>query len=246
MKHLARLLQHKTLNHNDIVKIVGNENLASKTASNYLKKGYLAKIRYDLYTPVDLESGEPIADKFSVGSSITDTSFISHHSAFEFYGYYNQVYNEVNVSSISKFNSFSFNGDKYSLIKTNSTSFVETIRNVRVSTLERTIVDCIKDSGKYIELEETLSCINMIPYVEIDQILSYLKELNSKTVYKKVGAILSLFSEQLNIPEYFFNICHKESDDTVASFDNKIKSLTYDKNWRMYVPVDYQSLLSKE
>ena len=219
MKYLNELTKYKIFDYKDFVKMVGDNNLAKNTLQNYMKKGYIKRIKHNLYGVISFETNECLADKFLIGTNITDSSFISHHSAFEFYGYYNQVYNVVNISSVSKFNNFQFEGNNFSLISVVSTDFVEEIRGVKVSSLERTIVDSIKDSGKYSELEETLNCINMIPYISTKNILKYLEQINSKILYKKVGIILSLFKEKLNIPESFFDKCHEVSDSIKGYFD---------------------------
>ena len=40
-----------------------------------------------------------------IASAPTDTSYVSHRSAFEYYGYTNQVSYDVSVTSTQKFNS---------------------------------------------------------------------------------------------------------------------------------------------
>ena len=246
MKYLNEIIKLKIFSFNDFIKVVGNSNLANKTLQNYLKKGYIIRIKKNLYGVKSLETNEVLASKFLIASSITDTSFISHHSAFEFYGCYNQIYNMVNVSSLSKFNEFDFEGNKYSFIQTKNNEFVEVVRGVRVSTIERTIVDSIKDSGKYSDLEETLNCINLIPYISINDILKYLKKINNKMLYKKVGIILSLFKEKFNIPNYFFDICHEVSDSVKGYFDSNKQALIYNSEWRIFIYKDLNNYINKE
>ncbi len=246
MKYLNELTKLKIFNYKDFINIVGDNNLAKNILHNYLEKGYIKRIKHNLYSAISLETNECIADKFLIGSNITETSFISHHSAFEFYGYYNQVYNVVNVSSISKFNTFEFEETIFSLMKVNSTNFVEEIRGVKVSSIERTIVDSIKDSGKYCELEETLNCINMIPYISIKDILKYLEQINSKMLYKKVGIILSIFKEKLRIPDFFFAKCHEISDPIKGHFDKNIGSHVYNSEWKIFIYKDLNNYINKE
>ncbi len=246
MKYLNELTKIKVFNYNDFINIVGNNNLANVTLQNYLKKGLVKRIRHNLYSPISFETNECIADKFLIGSKVTETSFISHHSAFEFYGYYNQVYNIVNVSSISKFKSFEFEKNKFSLIKVSSDDFVENIRGVKVSSIERTIVDSIKDSGKYIELEETLNCIKLIPYISLKDILNYLEQINSKMLYKKVGMILSLFKNQFNISESFFKKCHEVSDSVKGYFDKNKGAHVYNSEWKIFIYKDLNNYINKE
>lgn len=246
MKYLNEIIKLKIFSFNDFIKVVGNSNLANKTLQNYLKKGYIIRIKKNLYGVKSLETNEVLASKFLIASSITDTSFISHHSAFEFYGCYNQIYNMVNVSSLSKFNEFDFEGNKYSFIQTKNNEFVEVVRGVRVSTIERTIVDSIKDSGKYSDLEETLNCINLIPYISVNDILKYLKKINNKMLYKKVGIILSLFKEKFNIPNYFFDKCHEVSDSVKGYFDSNKQALIYNSEWRIFIYKDLNNYINKE
>lgn len=244
MKYLGMLSKIKIFNYDTLVKIVGNNNLANATIQNYLKKGFVKRIRRDLYTAISLETDGPLADKFLIGSNITKSSFISHHSAFEFYGYYNQVYNTVTVSSLTPFNSLEFEKNAFVPIHTKSSSFVETIRGVRVASIERTIVDSIKDLGKYSDLEETLNCIKMIPYIAIDDIAKYLEEISSKMLYKKAGLILSLFKEQFNIPESFFQKCHDMSDSVKGYFDTNKKAHVYNKEWKIFAYKDLNSYIN--
>ncbi|MDD7315556.1 MAG: hypothetical protein PUH11_07520 [Bacilli bacterium] len=246
MKYLTELTKRKIFNYQDFVTIVGDSNLAKNTLQNYLEKGYIKRIKHNLYGVVSLETNECIVNKFLIASNITDTSFVSHHSAFEFYGYYNQVYYNVNVSSISKFNTFEFEENNYTLIKTSSTDFVDTIRGVKVTSIERTIVDCIKDSGKYCDLEETLNCINLLPYISAKDILKYLELINSKILYKKVGIILSLFKDKLNIPNSFFEKCHEISDSIKGHFDKNKNAHVYNSEWKIFIYKDLKNYINKE
>ena len=246
MKYLNELSKIKIFNRKVFANMLNDDNLAKVIIQNYLEKGYIKHIKHNLYGVVSFETNECIANKFLIASNITETSFVSHHSAFEFYGFYNQVYDDVNVSSVSKFKNFEFEGNTYSLIKVSSTSFVEEVRGVKVTSVERTIVDSIKDSGKYCELEETLNCINLISYVSIEDILNYLNQINSKMLYKKVGVILSLFKNKLNIPESFFIKCHNESDSIKGYFDNNKNAHVYNSEWKIFIYKDLNNYINKE
>ena len=68
------------------------------------------KIRNGLYTCISGENGGPVANKFQIASSINESSYVSHHSAFEYYGVTDQVYYDVYVSSDMRFHDFIFDG----------------------------------------------------------------------------------------------------------------------------------------
>ena len=68
-------------------------------------------------TCISGETGAPVANRFQIASSLTKTSYISHHTAMEFYGITDQVFYEVYVSSETEFKSFLFDGYTYRFIK---------------------------------------------------------------------------------------------------------------------------------
>lgn len=45
----------------------------------------------------------PAVTRYQIASRITPISYVSHRSAFEYYGYTNQVSYEMNVSSVTEF-----------------------------------------------------------------------------------------------------------------------------------------------
>ena len=157
----------------------------------------IRKVKYNLYAVVNLETDGLISSKYEIGSSINDTSFISHHSAFEFYGYYNQVHNQITVSSIKKFSNFEFENNYYVFSQTKSDSQVLNVKGVKVTSLARTIVDEINSIRSVDDLEETLKCIALVPIVNEVDIIKYLIFKNNKSLFNKVGIILSIFKENL-------------------------------------------------
>ena len=60
-----------------------------------LKENMVLKIRNKLYTCVSEENGGPVVNRFQIASAITPSSYVSHHTAFEFYGIVDQVFYEV-------------------------------------------------------------------------------------------------------------------------------------------------------
>lgn len=83
-----------------------------------------------------------------IGSNITNSSYISHHSTFSYYGFTNQAFYEIYVSSDTRFNDFVFEGITYRFVQSKlSEGIVKTMTNplIYITDIERTIVDSIKD-----------------------------------------------------------------------------------------------------
>ena len=73
----------------------------------------------------------------------------------------------------SKFNDFEFDGKQYKRIVSKTNEGVKTIGKVRVTDIERTVVDSIKDFSKIGGLEELLRCLAMVTYVSEEKLKRY-------------------------------------------------------------------------
>jgi len=172
-----------------------------------VKKGLMMKIRSNLYSCVNASTGYIYANKFQIASNINKSTYISHYSAFDFYGYTNQVYNTVYVSSASHFNSFEFDGIRYQYVKsTGDFGVYEPIhsKKIKVTDIERTIIDAIHHIEKISSLDELLNNMELITEINEQKVLLYLKHYNTQSLYQKVGFILSLHQSRLNISSEFF------------------------------------------
>ena len=63
-----------------------------------------------MYVAISLETQQPIATRYVIASHISNDAAVSYHSAFEFYGYSNQVFYETQVTSESRFRAFEYDG----------------------------------------------------------------------------------------------------------------------------------------
>jgi len=68
------------------------------------------------YSAVNPTTGQIVATRYQIACAITDTAYISHHNAFEYYGLANQVFYEVYVSSETKFNHFEYDQIAYKYV----------------------------------------------------------------------------------------------------------------------------------
>lgn len=95
---------------------------------------------------------------------------------------------EVYVSSFKRFTDFKFEGMTYKCITSKIDLGVVYPRNtqgIRVTSLERTVVDSIKDFEKIGGLEELLNCISSVPYLDEKQIIKYLAAYGIQFLYQK-------------------------------------------------------------
>ena len=65
-------------------------------------------------------------------------------------------------------------------------------------------------------------------------------------LYKKVGVILSLLKDKLNIPESFFKKCHEVSDSIKGYFDKNKNAHVYNSEWKIFIYKDLNNYINKE
>ena len=247
MKYLQSLQSKKVFTLSDVTKLTGNENTAKSLMRGYKKAGYVTSIRKNLYASLDLASGEVIANRYEIGCGVSKTAYISHHSAMEFHGVANQVFFEVTISSVENIRKFDFGGVSYRPIKTSVTEGVITPPYnplIRVTDIERTVVDCIHDMELAGGLEEVLECLRLIPQLDERLLLEYLSAYGQKSLWQKAGYILELYRDQFRLSDGFFNTCKRNMGVRKNYLTESGKSV-YHSDWRMYTPEDLLSLLNE-
>lgn len=235
MKYLEQFSLKRVFDFSYIVNITGNVDLASGIVQNYLSKDYIKRVKKNLYVATSLETGGSIPSKFEIASNITNSSFLSHHSAFEFYGYQNQVYNEIYVSSLEQFRPFVFEYNKYVCKRVKNIDFVNTVNGVRVSTIEKTIVDSIDIIKSFDDFEELFEVLSMIPLIDGSKVLDYLKYVNKRILFSKVGLILSFFKDGYNITNNHLDEMKNNGVKNASYFTSEKHRLNkYYNEWKIH------------
>ena len=98
-------------NKNELLKDFKSEKQLNNWIFNQTKLEKIKKIRNGLYVSID-QAGIINSTKFEIASKISPDSFVAFHSALEYYGIANQVFNNMVVGSSTKFNTFEFKNYK--------------------------------------------------------------------------------------------------------------------------------------
>lgn len=246
MEQYKQLLKMGCFSREDVAKITGNIRTADSVLYSHKKRGMVASVRRNLFTAISLETGESVCSPYQIASFVTEDSYISHHSAFEYHGMANQVFSQVYVSSSSKFNDFEFDGKQYKRIVSKTNEGVKTIGKVRVTDIERTVVDSIKDFSKIGGLEELLRCLAMVTYVSEEKLKRYLQIYDSCILWQKSGYILSHYPN-MKMSKEFIEFCRRNGGKSVRYLYEELKfeDPIYLKEWGLFVPKDMMKLVDE-
>lgn len=247
MKYYKTLAQLGVFTLNEAVGLIGNEENTKKYLSNLIKREQVRRVRKNLYSIIDPITNDDSMSRFVIASHINEDSFISLHSAFEFYGFYNQSYYDIQVMSSKRFVDFDYADYNYCYFSSNSLSQIDLIQGAKVTSIERTIVDSINLLGKSMDTEELVKCISLIHHINEEKIKEMLDEYNKDLLYRKVGYVLSFFKDELNISDEFFKYCKEKSNILNYGFlsYSEIKKLEFIKEWGIYAYKDLKSLINK-
>lgn len=247
MKYYPQLAQFPVFTLNDARKVMGSAINAPKMLNLMIKEGSVRRIRQNLYTCFDYVGFSDTASRFDIASKITDSSFVAFHSAFEFYGCYNQVYYEVQVASQSRFTNFDDAGYSYRFLPTKSQCQVETIRGIKVSSMERTIVDSINMVSQVIGTEELVKCIETVNFIKEEKLTEVLLDYNKDILYRKVGYVLSFFKDEFRLSESFFEFCKEHSNvKNIGMFNSQESHETkFIREWGLYAFRNLRAITDK-
>lgn len=218
---------------------------AASFIQKYLKNGYVERVRRNLYVAISVETKQPVLSRYQIASRLTEDAYLSHHSAFEIYGYANQVFYEVYVATETRFMDFVYNGILYHRTAPKMNADINNINGVQASSVEQTIVDSICDLEKIGGLEETIRSILLIPSLNADKLLKALKNTNNGFGYQKCGYILEGLNDSLNLPDSFFAECQKHISNAKRYLTKDHTGYVRNEKWRLFAPENIKSIVDK-
>jgi predicted transcriptional regulator of viral defense system len=229
--------------------LYSSERTARAAVEKLLKEKLVLKIRNGLYTCVSGENGGPVANRFQIASAITPSSYISHHTASEYYGITDQVFYEVYVGSKTRFHDFEFAGYMYHYVKEQINEGVESPEfsgGVRVTDKERTLLDSVKDLNIIAGLEEVLSFTKSVNSVDEARMVKYLEMYNNAFLYRKIGFIFSEYKKNIGISDAFIKLCKDKSGNSKRYLSNGIIDPAYSAEWNLIYPKNIKSMKNGE
>ncbi len=245
MKYYEKMLELGCFNKSKVIELTGSEAAAKSLLYDYQKKGYIEKVKRNLYVAISLETKQPVLSRYQIGSRLFPDAVITHHSAFEAFGYANQVFYEVYVATDSRFRNFEYDGIWYHRMERNAHMDIVTNGKLKVTGIEQTIVDSIKDFNKIAGLEEVIRCIMLIPSVKGEKILEALSAYDNKFLYQKCGYILEQLQDELGLSNEFFEHLGRYTADGKRYLIKGNGQNVWNSKWKLYVPEDFMHLLDK-
>ena len=113
MKHYENLLAMGCFSRDYLIERLGSSSVANRVIYEYQKKGLIEKVKRDFYVVISIETKQPVLSRYQIGSNLFSDACITHHSAFEVFGYGSQVFYECFVATDKRFSDFEYDGVVY-------------------------------------------------------------------------------------------------------------------------------------
>ena len=218
----------------------GNEvcyNTRKSRLYNKTRKGVLSHVRKGVYVPSYL------TDKFRIACNAVENGCLVYHSALEYYTLHTQSFNWVYIHSTTPFRTFIHLNETYIYKPVNclinpNLDFANENYPIRVTSLSQTIIDCIRHIDLAGGLEELMNALDWLGIGKLDEteMIQCLDAAPSKSVYQRVGYLLSLYQEQLGLSDAFFDHCKNQIGNNVSYLTPDENCDFYDKKWKICVP----------
>lgn len=215
------------------------------------KAGRVLRIRRGLYAviPSGADTDSYPVDPFLVAAKLTPDSVLSHHTALEFHGKAYSVYTHITYSASRplgslKFRSHVFRGTKFpqALVRAGKVhAGVLTAEragmNLRVSSLERTLVDVLDRPDLSGSWEEIWRSLESVEFFDIDTVVEYALLLGNATTVARVGFFLEQHREPLMVEDRHLKALHDMCPRQPHYLDrSRRKSGRLVSEWNLVVP----------
>ena len=177
--------------------------------------GRLVRVRRGLFAviPPGADGDSYPIDPFLIASRLTPDAVLSHHTALEFHGRAYSVWRHLTYLASRPlgpltFRSHVYRGAKFpeALVRAGKENYGVSAADragmlVRVTSLERTLVDTLERPDRSGGWEEIWRSLESVEFFDLDRIVEYVLLLGNATTASKVGYYLDQHRESLMVEE---------------------------------------------
>lgn len=211
----------------------------------------ILRIRRGFYATVPKGSVQSMhhVNPYLVAGRITDDSVLSYHTALDLHGFAHSVFYRFYFFTYKSISQFTFQDGSFQATKIPKSLIIKKAKNfavvdvnrnglnIRVTTLERTLVDML-DRPEYAGgWEEIWSSFATVPLLNLEQITQYALLLDNATTIAKVGFFLEAHREQFKVEERYLQQLEKRKPRQKHYLERSKRSTgKLIKRWNIIIP----------
>jgi len=237
------------------------ERRSSRRTSNnllvrYVENGRLLRVRRGLYASVP-EGGDPsrfTPDPYLVATRLRDDAVVAYHTALAFHGKAYSDWRRVQYVTASRPKPFTFRGIEFVgiqaplAVRRLPDLGGEVLRRphaggeVRVTSLERCLVDVLHAPTHGGGWEEIWRCFEMVEFLNLEAVIRYALRLRSALTVARVGLFLDLHRKEWMVEDRHLTALARIAPRQPRYLDARRKPGKLVARWNLVVP---QALLDR-
>ena len=218
----------------------------------YVADGRLLRLRAGLYAvvPRGAEAATAPVDPYLVATKLASDATVAYHAALQFWGKAYSVWQRFHFVTETSTRALRFRGLEFVPVKLplplrqlpTSERYVTEQRHaggtVRVTTLERTLVDVLDVPSNAGGWEEIWRSLEMVEFFDLDAVASYAVKLGSALTAARVGFYLDQHREALMVEDKHLDPLRRLRPRQPRYLDARRKPGKLVPAWNLIVPDD--------
>src|SRR3989442_3795620 len=210
--------------------------------------GLIERVKQGVYVRLRAASGgsDPV-DFLALASRLSKDAVLAYHTALEAHGVAQSFFERLTFATWTKTKPVRYAGRQFTPVHPPSAlarsgradGWIETMERsgveVRVTTIERTVVDVLDRPDLAGGLEEVWRSCMSVPAPQLRELESYVTLLGNRTLTAKAGLFLERRSKELTVPEQLLARLQSFVPKGPMYVDRRMKS-RFVPNWNLLVP----------
>jgi len=193
-----------------------SRNTSNNLLAQYISSGRILRIRRGLYAAVPRGTSPASLriDPFLLATSLTEDAVVACHAALQFHGRAYSIWYRFPFLTSGRVRPFSFRGMEFTPVQVPASirqrsdhggeilSLLHAGGTVRVTTLERTMVDVMHAPHHGGGWEEIWRSLEMVEFFDLETVIDYTCSLRSALTVARVGFFLERHRDQLMVEDH--------------------------------------------
>lgn len=218
----------------------------------HVAAGNLIHVRRGVYAvvPRGMPAETASVDPYLLATKLTEDAVVAFHASLQFHGKAYSVWRRFHYLTRHRVRTFSFRDSEFVPVlapvrfRTSPDlggAVVETSHvggRVRVTTLERTLVDLLDHPSKGGAWEEIWRSLEMVEFFDLDAVTEYALRIGSALTAARVGFFLEQHQEALMVDGHYLDALRERAPSQAAYFDPARAPGRLVPGWNLLVPED--------
>ncbi len=245
---------HPVFTQAEFVRARVNRGGSARTANNllvrYVESGRLLRVRRGLYAtvPEGADASRFTPDPYLVASRLRSDAVVAYHTALAFHGKAHSVWQRAQYVTASRPKPFTFRGVKFVgvqaplAVRRLPDLGGEVLRRphaggeVRVTSLERCLVDVLHAPAHGGGWEEVWRCFEMVEFLDLQAVIRHALRLRSALTVARVGFFLEQHREEWMVEDRHLKTLARHAPRQPRYLDTRRQPGRLVARWNLVVP----------